>query len=85
MLRKIMARVDEVFSMDTNKKTARQVVVYKKGVGYFKPYIGYVTILGKFSQMLYWKVLVGEESINALKQDLIRLKASHDKFGVKVK
>jgi hypothetical protein len=85
MLRKIMARVDEVFSMDTNYKTARRVVVYKKGVGYFKPYIGYVTILGKFSQLLYWKVLVGEESINALKQDLIRLKARHDKFGVKVK
>ena len=48
--------------MDANYKTAKRVVVYKKDVGYYRPYVGYVTVLGIFNQVLTWRFLHNSES-----------------------
>jgi hypothetical protein len=74
MVRKVLGRTGKIWSMDANYKTGPRIVVYKKGLGYYRPYIGYITILGRFSQVLYWKVMTGSESITAIEDDLKRLK-----------
>ena len=74
MIRKMLGLSAIIISLDANYKIGRRVVVYDKERGYFRPWVGYITILNEHKQCIWWGMIKNSESIEEIRPHLVRLK-----------
>ena len=85
MIKKMLGLAAIIISLDANYKVGRRVVVYDKERGYFRPWVGYITILNEHKQCIWWGMIKNSESIEEIRPHLIRLKERCERLGKEIK
>ena len=85
MIKKMLALSAIILSLDANYKMGKRVVVYDKERGYFRPWVGYITILNEHKQCLWWGMIKNSESIEEIRPHLVKLKARCERLGTEIK
>ena len=85
MIKKMLGLSAIIISLDANYKMGKRVVVYDKERGYFRPWVGYITILNEHKQCIWWGMIKNSESIEEIRPHLVRLKARCEQLGSEIK
>eukprot|EP00978_Attheya_sp_CCMP212_P034315 scaffold143068_cov29-Attheya_sp.AAC.1 len=70
---KMLRRTGQVLKLDFQYGIPGRVHVYKKGVGWYKPWKSWCTIMNEHNQVIWWAFLQNSESITEIEEQLIEL------------